>query len=286
MKLLKRAGLAIVAVGFVGFFLVGVITGAAFLFAKPANPKMNKPLSRTNFSIPAGPIKDRYLELLKLYLTRSDFTGNNTIGIEWPAIAETMLGVPELNNIQNCIKDALARKVPGDLIEAGVWRGGATIFMRAALEAYGDSERHVWVADSFEGLPKATNAVDKRGGDFASMQELAVSLEEVRGNFARYGLLDSRVHFLQGWFSNTLPKAPIARLAVLRIDADMYVGTFDALKSLYPKLSPGGYCIIDDYSGIEGARKATDDYRAEHGITTPIQKVEGSKFTVFWQKAQ
>ncbi len=281
MKLLKRAVLTLAAVAFVGLCFVGLITTAAYLFHAP-RPAMR---SRVERPIPAGPLEDRYLELMKLFLTRSDFAENFSDRAEWPAVAETMLGTPELDNLHFCIKDALARDIPGDLIETGVWRGGATIFMRAALDTYKDSTRQVWVADSFEGLPKAENALDKKGPDFASMKGLAISLEEVKANFKRYGLLDDRVHFLKGWFSNTLPSAPIKQLAVLRIDADMYVGTADALRALYPKLSRGGWVIIDDYSGIEGARKATDEYRAAQGITEPIQPVPGSKFTVYWKKS-
>jgi O-methyltransferase len=269
------------AVAFVGLSFVGLITTAAYLFHAP-HAAMT---SRVERPIPAGPLEDRYLELMKLFLTRSDFAENFSDRAEWPAVAETMLGTPELDNLHFCIKDALGRDIPGDLIETGVWRGGATIFMRAALDTYKDSTRQVWVADSFEGLPKSENAVDKKGPDFASMKGLAISLEEVKANFKRYGLLDDRVHFLKGWFSNTLPSAPIKQLAVLRIDADMYVGTADALRALYPKLSRGGWVIIDDYSGIEGARKATDEYRAAQGITEPIQTVPGSKFTVYWKKS-
>jgi predicted O-methyltransferase YrrM len=78
---------------------------------------------------------------------------------------------------------------------------------------------------------------------------LAVSREDVERNFAKYGLLDDRVVFLQGWFKDTLPSAPIGKIALLRLDGDMYESTMDALQNLYPKLSPGGYCIIDDFFG-------------------------------------
>src|ERR1700737_1047315 len=75
-------------------------------------------------------------------------------GSDWPAEAETMAGTRRLDQLHACIKDVLANNVPGDLIETGVWRGGAAILMRAALKAYGDESRTVWVADSFAGLPK------------------------------------------------------------------------------------------------------------------------------------
>jgi hypothetical protein len=70
-----------------------------------------------------------------------------------PTVAHTMIGLKRLQNIQMCVEDVLARNIEGDLIETGVWRGGATIFMRAIPKAWGVEDRHVWVADSFEGLP-------------------------------------------------------------------------------------------------------------------------------------
>ena len=192
--------------------------------------------------------------------------------------AETMVGTMQLDNVQFCVTDALQRKVPGDVIECGAWRGGVTILMRAVLRAYGDTERKVWVADSFEGLPDANFQFDAHWGGRGQM---AVSLEEARGNFARYGLLDEQVRFLKGYFNKTLPTAPITKLSVLRADADLYDSQKDVLEHLYPKLSVGGYMIVDDYY-IVGCRRAIDEYRAAHRITEPISQIDGG--AVYWQK--
>jgi O-methyltransferase len=120
----------------------------------------------------------------------------------WPSLAETMVGPVRLQHLERCIRDVVARRVTGDLIEAGVWRGGVTIFMRGCLAALGETDRTVWVADSFQGLPRPDAAAYP--ADVAdrlwTCPELAVPLEEVRANFARYGLLDGRVRFLAGWF--------------------------------------------------------------------------------------
>jgi O-methyltransferase len=168
-------------------------------------------------------------------------------------------------------------------METGVWRGGAVIFMRAALEAYGDATRRVWAADSFAGLPAPDEryAAD-RGDVHHGFQALAVTLEQVRANFARYGLLDDRVRFLQGWFKDTLSGAPIERLALLRLDGDMYESTMDALRPLYPRLSVGGYLIVDDYGVVPGCKQAVDEYRAEHRITEPILDIDG--WGVYWRR--
>lgn len=209
-----------------------------------------------------------------------------TEGRDWPIDAETMIGLKRLDNLQSCVERILEDGVPGDLIEAGVWRGGAAIFMRGVLKAYGDPSRLVWLADSFQGLPRARPGVwrdDERIplADFAST--LAVPLEQVRANFERYELLDDRVRFVAGWFKDSLPTAPIERLALMRLDADMYESTQVAMDSLYPKLSVGGYCIIDDYYSFTGARQAVTEYRERNGITDPIHQIDWSG--AFWRRS-
>jgi hypothetical protein len=195
-----------------------------------------------------------------------------------------MIGRKRLSHLQRCIEEVLREHIPGDLIECGVWRGGATIFMRAVLKAYGDVQRQVWVADSFKGLPPpdAENYPVDKGDWLHRFQQLAVSVEEVKANFTRYGLLDDQVHFLPGWFKDSLPTASIDRLAVLRADGDMYESTTQILTYLYPKLSVGGYCIIDDYGADPRCRQASDDYRRQQGVTDPLQWIDWTG--VFWQR--
>jgi O-methyltransferase len=205
-------------------------------------------------------------------------------GLDWPQHAETMVGLRRLDNVDNCVTDVLRRDVPGDLVEAGVWRGGTTILMRAALAAAGDTTRRVWVADSFQGLPKpAPEAFPHDAGlDYTGRAELSAGEQQVRANFARYGLLDDRVQFLAGWFKDTLPSAPIEKLSVMRLDGDLYESTMVALEALYPKLSVGGYCIIDDYGALDACRHAVDDYRARHAITEEVLPVDWTG--VYWQR--
>lgn len=200
----------------------------------------------------------------------------------WPMYAHTMIGMKRLDNLQFCVEDALARGVPGDLIETGVWRGGACILMRAILAAHGITNRRVFVADSFQGLPEPDGRYPQdAGAGFHTQSFLAVSRADVEESFRRFGLLDSQVVFLEGWFKDTLPKATIDQIAVMRLDGDMYASTMDALNALYSKLAPGGYCIIDDYA-LDGARKATDDFRKQHTIRSELKKVD---FTgVYWRK--
>lgn len=207
-------------------------------------------------------------------------------GLDWPEEGETMIGLKRLQNLQDCITDVVRQNIPGDLIETGVWRGGAAIFMRAVLKALGDKERIVWLADSFAGLPPPSPDLypADKGADFhLSNDVLGVSLEDVKANFARYELLDDRVRFLKGWFKDTLPTAPIDKLSVLRLDGDLYESTMTALESLYPKLSIGGYAIVDDYApSVPCCVQAVDDYRHAHNITEEM--VSTGDYGVFWKR--
>ncbi len=204
-------------------------------------------------------------------------------GRDWPRLAHTMIGVKRMQNLQFCVEDVIRRGVPGDLIETGVWRGGACIFMRGILKAYQVTDRTVWVADSFAGLPPPDEKYEAdRGDTHHKLEALAVSMEQVKANFDHYGLLDGQVQFLKGWFKDTLPQAPIRQLAVARLDGDMYESTMDALRALYGRLSPGGYLIVDDYGVVPGCRQAVEDYRREHGITAPIEQID--QWGVYWRK--
>jgi O-methyltransferase len=201
------------------------------------------------------------------------------------ALAFTMIGRQRLDNLHFCCEEVLKHQVPGDFIETGVWRGGAVILMRAVLLAYGVEDRLVWVADSFAGLPRPNEekyALD-RGDRHHTRDELKVPLETVESNFSAFGLLDSHVRFLKGWFSETLPGAPIERLAILRLDGDMYESTIDSLTWLYHKLSRGGFLIVDDY-GLSGCRRAVDDFRAQHGIREPMKRIDWTG--VYWQRTE
>jgi len=204
-------------------------------------------------------------------------------GEDWPMRAMTMVGLARLRQLGRAVQTVIAEDVPGDFIETGVWRGGASIYMRALLSVFGDSHRCVWVADSFRGLPPAdaaTYPADSSINHLSTIDYLRVSLEQVKANFAKFNMLDDRVRFLEGWFRDTLPKAPIDRLAILRLDGDMYESTMTALEPLYPKVSPGGFVIVDDYH-IPACRQAVTDFRSRNGIDDPIEPID--QYGVFWR---
>jgi len=199
--------------------------------------------------------------------------------------ALTLLGKQRLNNLRWCVEDVLRRDVPGDMIETGVWRGGACILMRAILKAHDIRDRKVYAADSFEGLPPPDPMrypLD-RGSKFHEQRGFAVSLDEVRRNFEAYGLLDNQVKFVKGWFHETLPKLTGHMWSVIRLDGDMYQSTMEALESLYPGLSIGGFIIIDDFGAVPGCRQAVLDYRQSHHIREEIREIDWT--AVYWPRA-
>lgn len=232
-----------------------------------------------------------YLDLLKRCLVNSIYPeaepgilhpGNRLIGVGWPPLAHTMIGLQRLDNIQFCMESILDKSIPGDVIETGVWRGGACIFMRGILKAYDITTRNVWVADSFCGLPPPDPDKYPHDAGDKTCGLLNISLEQVKSNFAKYDLLDHQVCFLQGWFKNTLPTLAVNQLALIRLDGDMYGSTTEALTHLYPKLSSGGYCIVDDYSNGP-CRRAVADYRLQHKIAEEIVEVDWTG--IYWKKS-
>jgi Macrocin-O-methyltransferase (TylF) len=205
-----------------------------------------------------------------------------TEGIDWPRHAPCMIGLERLENVRQCVELVLADNVPGDLAEAGVWRGGTVIYMRALLRLHDVTDRDVWVIDSFAGLPPHDGQADSGSFMEPEMAALAVPLAEVRHNFELYGLLDDQVKFLEGWFCDTLPGALIGPLSVLRLDGDLYQSQLDVLTHLYPRLSPGGFVIVDD-PNMPGCARAVREYREENSITDPVLDISG--LTAYWRKS-
>jgi cephalosporin hydroxylase len=212
------------------------------------------------------------------------YLGDLYEGKIWPEKADTMIGFLRLNNLEYCVQQILADKIPGDFIETGVWRGGACIFMAALLSQHGEDERRVWLADSFAGLPKPNPDIFPADLNDTHHQHevLAVSEESVLRNFVKYNIPITSIRILKGWFKDTLPSAPINQLSILRLDGDMYESTIDALYYLYPKLEVGGFCIIDDWGAVPACRKAVEDYRRVMELDEQIQGIDWTG--IFWKK--
>lgn len=204
----------------------------------------------------------------------------------WPRYALSMAGRARLDNARDCIECIIADDVPGDIIETGVWRGGASIYMRAVLKAWGVEDRRVWVSDSFEGLPPPD--LENYPADATAFpwhqhnDVLGVSLEQVKANFASLGLFDDQVTFLKGFFKDSLPPLTEERWALMRLDGDLYESTFQALEALYPNLSTGGWVLIDDYGDVPECKQAVTEFRERHGIHDEIREADHTG--VYWQR--
>ena len=194
-------------------------------------------------------------------------------GIRYTAVSKK-----RLDNIEYCIDEILKNSIDGDFIETGVWRGGACIFMRELLRINNIKDRKVFVADSFEGMPKPKDKFD--GPDHTSLDSAMVSLEEVKENFNMFDLNDDQVVFVKGWFSESLPNAPIKKISLLRLDGDLYHSTMDGLKNLYHKVSRGGYVIVDDYYDWPECKRAVTDFRNENSIKSEIKDIDWA--SVYW----
>lgn len=243
-------------------------------------------------------VRKRYLDLIESCLTGIIYEDAplNVLGQEhydpklreygwdWPSKAHTMIGVKRLANVRFLTESVIKNHIPGDCMETGVWRGGACIMMRAVMEAFRVKNRRVWLADSFEGLPPPSPELypADAGEKFHEYEELSISVDEVKNNFSKYGLLDDQVVFLKGWFKDTLPSAPVEKLALLRLDGDLYESTIVPLEALYDKVSNGGYVIVDDYHVVKGCKQAVHDFCAARKIEPEIMEIDG--VGIYWQK--
>lgn len=200
--------------------------------------------------------------------------------------AHSIIGMFRLDNLERCAERVFAEGVEGDFLEAGVCQGGASIFLRGLQVAHGETERRVWVVDSFLGVPPSVKEEDRRYQVHLEEERepwLACDLQTVREHFRRYRLLDPQVRFVPGWLAESLPGAGIGPLALLRIDVDLHSATRECLELLYDKVSPGGYVVVDDYGFYECCRDAVDEFRARRGISEPLEWIDHSG--IFWRKA-
>ena len=192
-------------------------------------------------------------------------------GVAWPVAAHTMVGLKRLNNIRQVCETVDADGVPGNWVECGVWRGGASIYARACI----NPERMVICCDSFQGLP-----FDPAEPELSTFNWLRVPASEVRANFEKFGLLHN-VRFYEGWFSESLHFVP-GPIAILRADGDMESSTMQILGALYNKVSLGGFVIIDDWN-LGPCRKAAETFRAINRIADKVVPIDDNG--VYWRKS-
>jgi O-methyltransferase len=241
--------------------------------------------------------RDAYIDLIKRSITNYPYLGGDTSFEAFRCVTHydleqgrwkidplarplTLLRKTQLDLIEKAVVALEERRVPGDFIEAGVWRGGVIILMRALIGAYRIGERKVFAADSFSGIPKNVRAINDPVDTWSD--RWVASLDEVGGNIERFGLLDDRIAFVVGYFSDTLKYLADKKFALVRLDSDSYDSVETSLEYLYPLLSKGGIIIVDDWH-LAGCKMAVLDYRSRHGIKDEIQEYEGN---AYWVKQQ
>lgn len=176
-------------------------------------------------------------------------------------------------------------RIPGDLVECGVWRGGSMMAIAKTLMRLGDTSRSLYLFDTFEGMtPPGTVDRTFRGeaaSDLLTSQDRGTSwtwayapLEAVKEAIYRTGYDRRRIHFIRGKVEDTLPSRAPGEIAVLRLDTDWYESTYHELIHLYPRISPGGVMIVDDYGHWEGARRAVDQYIAENEVEILLNRID------------
>lgn len=196
----------------------------------------------------------------------------------------TMVGFERLMNAWDVVKRAEARRLPGAIVECGVFKGGSAAVMTMAASR----DRHMWLFDSFEGLPEPTAedgamaaeySGDRAGGALDPIGQCVGPLDVVKELFFEKLRVDpSRVHIRQGWFQQTLPAArhEIGPIAVLRLDGDWYDSTKVCLENLYDLVIAGGFVVIDDYGYWEGCRRAVDEFFAARKLEVDLVQVDDS----------
>lgn len=200
--------------------------------------------------------------------------------------AITMIGEVRLDLLEKAVRTILRQEVPGDFLEAGAWRGGACIYLRALLDVFGCRNRIVYVCDAFDdGFPEPDPRfpIDNES-TLHTHDYFKTSNVTVREHFDAYGYDDEQVRFVCGYFKDTLPKIPADKLALLRLDGDLYSSTWDSLEALYDRVSIGGYVICDDYYAIVNSQRAVDDFRTSRRVTEHIRQTDWA--SAYWIKGR
>lgn len=184
----------------------------------------------------------------------------------------TMTTAERISALVQAVKYVERAKIPGSVVECGVWRGGSMMAVAYTLKRLGECNRDMYLFDTFEGMTKPTDVDVSLAGQPASIQFeetrtinggsewCHASIEDVRSNLLATGYESGRFKFIKGKVEETIPGYAPAQISILRLDTDWYESTRHELNHLFPRLSVGGVVIIDDYGHWQGARKAVDEY--------------------------
>jgi O-methyltransferase len=195
-------------------------------------------------------------------------------------LPHTMGGWRALHNAFHCVLLAERNRVEGCLVECGVARGGTAAMMAMTSSELGEKQRHIWMFDSFEGLPEP-GPLDFRNGEVGDVISplgagdcVGTEAEVSVLMFDTLGFERSSVSLVKGWFDTTVPelRKKLGCIAVLRLDGDWYESTKVPLENLYDQISPGGFLIVDDYATCYGSRRAVDEFIVERNLKLKLNE--------------
>ena len=199
----------------------------------------------------------------------------------------TMTSPERIHGLLAAVRYVVAKGIPGDLVECGVWKGGSMMATAKALLALNSRERDLHLFDTFTGMT-APSAKDRSSFDHKPPQELFAetrnadgtsqwcfsSLEETRRNMLSVGYPEERIHFVKGPVETTIPEHAPQQIALLRLDTDFYESSKHEMIHLFPRLVSGGVLLLDDYGHWEGQRAAVDEYLTEHKIRLLLNRLD------------
>jgi O-methyltransferase len=204
----------------------------------------------------------------------------------------TMTGPDKMYALIQAVRYVTRHRISGDVVECGVWRGGSMQAVARTLIAAGDTSRDLHLFDTYEGMPPPTDK-DLRRSDDRSAEELlaaesredskvwaVATLEDVKDGFTQLPYPPERVHFVKGKVEDTIPAHAPERISILRLDTDWYESTRHELEHLYPRLSPGGVLLLDDYGYWEGAREAVDEFLEQSGERLLLMRMASGRLAV------
>jgi O-methyltransferase len=188
----------------------------------------------------------------------------------------TLVDPDRIKNLYALAHRVEAERIPGDVIECGVYNGGtAAVLARSATHSR--IKRTLWLFDSFQGMPETTEVDGLEAKEYVG--QVLGSTKKVREVLRKAGADLDRVKIVEGWFQDTFPTAPISQIALLNIDADWYESVKLCLETFYDRIVPGGFVSIDDYGHWPGCRRAVDEFFAARRLRYTLQEVD---YTARW----
>lgn len=190
----------------------------------------------------------------------------------------TLTGIERISALIRSVRYIVGNDIPGDFVECGVWKGGSVMAMALTLLELQHQERGLFLFDTFSGMTdpgdEDVDYLGRRAETIFEDVRHAVSQEEVEAAVFSTGYEPAKIHFVPGAVEETIPAQAPEKIALLRLDTDWYQSTRHELVHLFPRLAPGGVIIVDDYGHWQGARRAVDEYLAQHEISLPLEAID------------